>query len=53
MIDALLAAGAKLPDRHVPTNAKVDAFLLDKGSRPEPQWHWFGESPSAPRAASK
>jgi len=53
MIDALLAAGAKLPDRHVPINAKVDAFLLAKGSRPEPQWHWFGESPSAPRAPSK
>jgi Ankyrin repeats (many copies) len=53
MIDALLVAGAKLPDRHVPINAKVDAFLLDKGSRPEPQWHWLGENPSAPRAPSK
>lgn len=53
MIHALLAAGAKLPDRHVPINANVDAFLLEKGSRPEPQWHWFGENPSAPRGSSK
>jgi hypothetical protein len=45
IIDALLAAGAKLPDRHVPVNAKVDAFLLSKGSHPEPAWYWFGEKP--------
>jgi ankyrin repeat protein len=45
IIDALLAAGAKLPDRHVPVNAQVDAFLAAKGSRPEPAWHWFGEKP--------
>ena len=45
IIDALLGAGAKLPDRHVPVSAEIDAFLLSKGSRPEPAWHWFGESP--------
>jgi hypothetical protein len=45
IIDTLLAAGAKLPERHVPVNAKVDAFLLGKGSRAEPAWHWFGEEP--------
>lgn len=45
IIDALITAGAKVPDRHVPIDAKVDAFLLGKGSRPEPGWHWFGEKP--------
>jgi len=45
IIDALLAAGAQLPDRHVPVNAKVDAFLLGTGIRSEPTWHWFGEKP--------
>ena len=52
IIDALLTAGAKLPDRHVPVNAKVDAFLLGKGSRPEPAWHWFGEKPRSSGASS-
>jgi ankyrin repeat protein len=45
IIDALLAAGAKLPDKHVPVNPQVDAFLAGKGSLPEPAWHWFGEKP--------
>jgi hypothetical protein len=45
IIGALLDAGAKLSDRHVPVNARVDAFLLSKGSRPEPGWYWFGEEP--------
>jgi ankyrin repeat protein len=45
IIEALLASGAQLPDRHVPINAKVDGFLLGKGSRPEPTWHWLGEKP--------
>jgi len=45
ILDSLLAAGAKLPDRHVPVNAQVDAFLASKGSRAEPAWHWFGEKP--------
>jgi hypothetical protein len=25
--------------------AEIDAFLLSKGSHPEPAWHWFGEKP--------
>jgi len=45
LLETLLSAGAELPERHVPVNAKVDAFLLGKGSRPEPDWHWFGEKP--------
>jgi hypothetical protein len=47
IVEALLAAGAKLPDRHVPVNAQLDAFLAAKGSRAEPAWHWFGEKPRA------
>ena len=43
IIDALLAAGAKLADKHVPVGPEIDAFLATKGSRPEPAWHWFGE----------
>jgi hypothetical protein len=45
IIDALLAAGAVLPEKHVPVNPTVDAFLASKGSQPEPAWHWFGEKP--------
>jgi ankyrin repeat protein len=45
IIDTLLEAGAKLEDKHVPVNPKVDAFLATKGSRPEPAWYWFGEKP--------
>jgi ankyrin repeat protein len=45
IIDALLSAGAKLGDRHVPVNPQVDAFLAARGSRPEPTWYWFGEEP--------
>jgi ankyrin repeat protein len=47
IIETLLAAGAQLPERHVPINAEVDAFLLAKGSRAEHAWHWFGEKPRA------
>jgi hypothetical protein len=48
IIDTLLDAGARLPERHVPINAQIDAFLLAKGSRPEPAWHWSGEKPRRP-----
>jgi ankyrin repeat protein len=45
IIDTLLAAGAIRPDKHVPVNTQVDAFLASKGSHAEPAWHWFGEKP--------
>jgi hypothetical protein len=48
ILEALLAAGAKLEDRHVHVNPQIDAFLASKGSRPEPAWHWFGEKPRGP-----
>jgi hypothetical protein len=45
IIETLLAAGARLPDRHVPVNDPIDALLLRYGSRPEPTWAWYGETP--------
>jgi hypothetical protein len=30
IIDALLVAGAQLPDKHVPVNPRLDAFLASK-----------------------
>ncbi len=45
IIDALLKAGARLREKHVPVNEKVDAFLARHGSLPELEWHWLGEEP--------
>jgi len=45
IIETLIAAGAKLRDRHVPVSDRIDALLLRHGSRPEPTWAWFGEKP--------
>ena len=46
IIEMLIAAGAKLPERHVPVNSKIDALLERHGSRPEPNWWWYGEEPA-------
>lgn len=40
IMDALAAAGAEIPSRHVPVNAPVDAWLAQHGSRAEPTWGW-------------
>ena len=45
ILKALKDAGAKIPERHVPVNARVDAWLAQHGSRAEPNWYWFGEEP--------
>lgn len=49
ILEALTAAGAKLPERHVPVNARVnawlEAWLEQRGSKAEPEWHWYGEAP--------
>jgi ankyrin repeat protein len=45
ILEALAAAGAKIPERHVPVNARVDAWLAQHGSRPERSWYWYGEKP--------
>lgn len=49
IIETLIAAGAKLNDRHVPVNAPIDALLRKYGSEPEPTWYWFGEKPRKKR----
>lgn len=40
IIEALLAAGAKLPPRHTPVNPRIDAWLYKHGSHVEPTWYW-------------
>jgi hypothetical protein len=45
IIETLLAAGAKLPEGHVPINKKVDEWLEEQGSHAEPAWYWHGEKP--------
>lgn len=45
IIETLIAAGAKVPERHVPVNEPIDELLLRYGSVPEPTWYWFGEKP--------
>jgi ankyrin repeat protein len=46
IIETLIAAGAKLPPRHVPVNEPIDALLRRYGSEPEPTWYWYGEKPT-------
>ena len=45
IIKVLIAAGAKVPERHVPVNKPIDDLLRGYGSVPEPTWYWFGEKP--------
>jgi len=42
----LIAAGAKVPPRHVPVNKTIDDLLRRYGSEPEPTWYWYGEKPA-------
>lgn len=43
IIETLIAAGAKVPARHVPVNQQIDDLLRKYGSEPEPTWYWYGE----------
>jgi ankyrin repeat protein len=45
IIETLIAAGAKVPPRHVPVNKPIDDLLRGYGSEPEPTWYWYGEKP--------
>jgi len=47
ILDALVRAGAAIPERHTPVNARVDAWLAERGSSAEPGWYWWGEKPRA------
>ena len=45
ILEALIAAGATIPEHHVPVNTRVNAWLASHGSRIEPSWYWYGEKP--------
>ena len=46
IIKTLIAAGAKVPPRHIPVNEPIDNLLRQYGSEPEPTWYWYGEKPA-------
>jgi ankyrin repeat protein len=45
ILKALVVGGANIPERHVPVNMRVDAWLAQHGSRAERSWYWQGEKP--------
>jgi hypothetical protein len=45
ILEALVVAGAKIPEPHVPVSTRVDAWLVQHGSRADPNWYWSGEKP--------
>jgi ankyrin repeat protein len=47
IIQVLMAAGAKAPDRHPPVNEQIDALLSRYGSVADPTRYWWGEEPSS------
>jgi ankyrin repeat protein len=49
ILKELVVAGAKIPERHVPVNTRVDAWLAQHGSRAERSWYWYGEKPRRTR----
>lgn len=49
ILKVLIAAGARVPERHVPVNKPIDELLRGYGSVPEPTWYWFGEQPHRTR----
>lgn len=53
IVETLIAAGAKVPERHVPVNPQIDALLLRHGSESEPKWWWYGEEPADKRLQSR
>lgn len=52
ILETLTAAGARLPERHVPVNPKIDAWLQQHGSHTEPSWYWHGEKPRGKKRES-
>ena len=45
IIETLVAAGAKLGDRHPPVNERIDELLEKYRSRVDETWWWYGEEP--------
>lgn len=50
IIETLIEAGALVPARHPPINARIDALLLRHGSRPDDSLSWYGEKPKKRKA---
>ena len=53
ILEALIAAGAKLEGRHPPINSRIDDLLLKHGSRPDKTLWWYGEKPRIPRTVKR
>lgn len=49
IIESLVAAGAKLNDRHPPINQRIDELLERYGSRVDDSLWWYGEKPKKRR----
>ena len=45
ILEALVDAGAKIPERHVPVNPRVNEWLAQHGRLTDPSWYWYGEKP--------
>jgi len=43
IVEALLAAGAAVPETHPPVNAKIDALLERTGATPNRTGRWLNE----------
>ena len=50
VIEALLAAGAKVRERHPPVSAEIDALLARYGSAADDSLRWFGQKPRTRKA---
>jgi hypothetical protein len=51
-LESLIAAGAKLEERHPPINPRIDDLLLRRGSRPDKTLWWYGEKPRRKRVGA-
>jgi len=49
ILETLLAAGAKPPERHPPINERIDALLAKHGCIADSERYWFGEEPRSRR----
>lgn len=49
IIEALIAAGAEVYDRHPPVNKRINELLEEYGSRTDETLWWYGEKPKRPR----
>ncbi|HEX3530876.1 MAG TPA: ankyrin repeat domain-containing protein, partial [Thermoanaerobaculia bacterium] len=43
IVEALIAAGATIPEKHPTVNAQIDALLERHGSTADPTWRWSNE----------